>query len=249
MHKSISTSAQKPITSTSGRLRRMFPWCKAAGLVLLIAAAVVVFLMFDVLALLRESLAWIEQFGAWGQVLFVVIYTVATLLLIPGSALGLGAGALFGVVRGSLLVSLASTLGATCAFLLGRYLARDWVAKKIEGHASFAAIDRAVAGEGWIIVFLTRLSPIFPFALLNYAYGLTRVSLRDYVLASWIGMMPGTVMYVYLGSLARAGVADHERTPTEWALYGVGLLATVAVTVVVTRIARRALVKRTTSAA
>lgn len=103
--------------------------------------------------------------------------------------------------------------------------------------------------EGWKIVLLTRLSPVFPFTLLNYAFGLTRVSLRDYVLASWIGMMPGTVIYVYLGSLARAGVANHERTPTEWALYGVGLIATVAVTVVVTRIARRALAKRTASAA
>ena len=155
---------------------------------------------------------------------------------------------MFGVVRGSVLVSLASTLGATCAFLLGRYLARNWVAKKIEGRASFAAVDRAVANEGWKIVLLTRLSPVFPFTLLNYAFGLTRVSLRDYVLASWIGMMPGTVMYVYLGSLARAGVANHERTPTEWALYGVGLIATVAVAVVATRIARRALAKRTASA-
>jgi uncharacterized membrane protein YdjX (TVP38/TMEM64 family) len=120
--------------------------------------------------------------------------------------------------------------------------------KKIEGRASFAAIDRAVANEGWNIVFLTRLSPVFPCTLLNYAFGLTRVSLRDYVLASWIGMMPGTVMYVYLGSLVRAGVADHERTPTEWALYGTGLLATVAVVVIVTRIARRALARQTTSA-
>jgi uncharacterized membrane protein YdjX (TVP38/TMEM64 family) len=153
---------------------------------------------------------------------------------------------MFGVVRGTLLVSLASTLGATCAFLLGRYLARDWVAKKIEGNGSFAAIDQAVAGEGWKIVLLTRLSPVFPFALLNYAFGLTRVSLRDYVLASWLGMMPGTVMYVYLGSLARAGVAEQQRTPGEWALYIVGLLASVALAVIVTRIARGALAKRTT---
>lgn len=94
-------------------------------------------------------------------------------------------------------------------------------------------------------MFLARLSPLFPFTLLNYAFGLTRVSLRDYVLASWIGMMPGTVMYVYLGSLARAGVADRQRTPAEWALYAVGLLATIAVAVVATRIARRALVERT----
>jgi uncharacterized membrane protein YdjX (TVP38/TMEM64 family) len=128
--------------------------------------------------------------------------------------------------------------------LVGRYLARDWVAKKIEGNAAFAALDRAVASEGWKIVGLTRLSPAFPFTLLNYAFGLTRVSLRDYVLASWIGMMPGTVMYVYLGSLARAA-GERSRTPAEWALSGVGLVATIVVTVFVTRLARTALAKRT----
>lgn len=246
MHNSASTSTDKQTAQTSGWLSR---WRKAIGVTIVVVAAAVLLTTFDVRAVLRESLVRIEQLGVWGQVLFVVIYVMATVLLIPGSALGLGAGAMFGVVRGSVLVSLASTLGATCAFLLGRYLARNWVAKKIEGRAAFSAIDQAVANEGWKIVFLTRLSPMFPFALLNYAYGLTRVSLRDYVLASWIGMMPGTVMYVYLGSLARAGVANHERTPTEWALYGVGLIATVAVTVVVTRIARRALAKRTASPA
>jgi uncharacterized membrane protein YdjX (TVP38/TMEM64 family) len=145
-----------------------------------------------------------------------------------------------------LLVSLASTLGATCAFLFGRYLVRDWVTKKVEGKASFAAIDQAVAREGWKIVLLTRLSPVFPFTLLNYSFGLTRVSLRDYVLASWIGMLPGTVMFVYLGSLARTGVADRQRTPAEWTLYALGLLATVGVAIIATRIARRALAKHST---
>ncbi|HSW50743.1 MAG TPA: VTT domain-containing protein, partial [Bryobacteraceae bacterium] len=108
-------------------------------------------------------------------------------------------------------------------------------------------VDNAVAAEGWKIVGLTRLSPVFPFNLLNYAFGLTRVSLRDYVVASWIGMIPGTVMYVYLGSLAGSlaelGLKEggRARTQAEWALYAVGLVATVAVTVVITRIARRAL--------
>ncbi len=196
--------------------------------------------------LLQRVLSEVARLGLWGQLAFVLIYIAATVLLIPGSALGLGAGALFGVVRGSLLVSIASTVGATCAFLLGRYLARGWVSRKIEHNTAFAAIDRAVAGEGMKIVFLTRLSPVFPFTLLNYAFGLTRVRLRDYVLASWVGMIPGTVMYVYLGSLARTGAADAPRTPTHWILYGVGLVATVAVTVIITRIARRALARSTT---
>ncbi|MEO7414944.1 MAG: TVP38/TMEM64 family protein [Opitutaceae bacterium] len=217
------------------------------GLILVVGAIVAGFFLFDVRALLRELLAWIEGLGGWGPVLFVLIYIVATVLFVPGSALTLGAGAVFGVGLGSVLVSVGATLGATAAFLVGRYLARDWVAKKIEGNASFAAIDRAVGEDGWKIVGLTRLSPAFPFALLNYAFGLTRVSLRDYVLASWIGMMPGTVMYVYLGSLARAA-GDRERTTGEWVLYGAGLVATIAVTVLVTRTARRALAKKTQTA-
>ena len=211
----------------------------------IVAAAVVAALFFfDVRALFRETLAGLESLGAWGPVIFVLLYIVAAVLFVPGSALTLGAGALFGVGLGSVLVSAGATLGATAAFLVGRYLARDWVAKRIEGNASFAAIDRAVAADGWKIVGLTRLSPAFPFTLLNYAFGLTRVSLRDYVLASWIGMMPGTVMYVYLGSLARAA-GERHRTPAEWALYGVGLAATIVVTVFVTRLARAALAKRT----
>ena len=217
-------------------------------LALAAAAAVGALIYFDARALLRPALDAIQGLGAWGPVIFVLLYIVAAVLFVPGSALTLGAGALFGVGLGSALVSVGATLGATAAFLVGRYLARDWVAKKIAGNAAFAAIDRAVAAEGWKIVGLTRLSPAFPFTLLNYAFGLTRVSLRDYVLASWIGMMPGTVMYVYVGSLARAA-GDRTRTPGEWALLGVGLLATIAVTVFITRIARAALAKRTQPAA
>ncbi len=217
---------------------------KKLFLAAVVAAVVVTVFTVDIRALLREALAGLESLGAWGPVIFVLLYIVAAVLFVPGSALTLGAGALFGVGLGSVLVSAGATLGATAAFLVGRYLARDWVAKKIEGNAAFAALDRAVAADGWKIVGLTRLSPAFPFTLLNYAFGLTRVSLRDYVLASWIGMMPGTVMYVYLGSLARAA-GDCSRTPAEWALYGVGLAATIVVTVFVTRLARAALAQRT----
>jgi uncharacterized membrane protein YdjX (TVP38/TMEM64 family) len=174
--------------------------------------------------------------------MFIVLYVVACVFFIPGSVLTLGAGAAFHVVQGSIYVSIGATLGATAAFLVGRYLARGWVEKKIQGNATFSAIDRAVADEGWKIVGLTRLSPIFPFALLNYGFGVTRVKLRDYMLASWIGMMPGTVLYVYLGSIARA--AGEKKTPAEWALLGAGLAATVLVTIYITRIARQALAQK-----
>ena len=180
----------------------------------------------------------------WGPVIFIIIYIVACILLFPAAILTLGAGVIFGVVKGSVIVSISATLGATAAFLVGRYLAGTGC-RKIEGNRKFQSIDEAVAREGWKIVGLTRLSPVFPFVLLNYAYGLTKVSLRDFFFASWIGMMPATVMYVYIGSLAgdlaKLGAGGRARTAGEWVLYGVGFLATVAVTVFVTRIARRAL--------
>ncbi len=203
---------------------------------------------FNLQEVLRQALAWISGLGAAGLLIFIALYIMACVLLLPGSILTLGAGVVFGVVQGSIAVSIGATLGATSAFLVGRYLARNWVAKRIAGHQKFNAVDEAVGKEGWKIVLLTRLSPVFPFSLLNYAYGLTKVSLRHYFLASWIGMMPGTVMYVYLGSLAgdlaSLGAGGHSRTTAEWVLYGVGLLATVVVTVFITRVAKKALSAR-----
>jgi uncharacterized membrane protein YdjX (TVP38/TMEM64 family) len=198
--------------------------------------------------LFKEALAWVPGLGVWGVLLYAVIYILACVLFLPGSILTLGAGALFGVVKGSIVVSVAATCGATCAFLVGRYLARGWVAEKMARYPRFQAIDEAVGREGWKIVGLTRLSPVFPFNLLNYAFGLTRVSLRDYFWASWIGMLPGTVLYVYLGDLvgdlALLGTRERARTPAEWIFYLAGLAATVAVTVYVTRLARSALAKK-----
>ncbi len=208
------------------------------------AALVLALKYFHVQDVLKSALDWIGNLGPWGPLIFVGLYVVATVLFIPGSVLTLGAGAVFGVVLGSVCVSISATLGATAAFLVGRYLARDAIARKIEKHEKFATIDRAVADEGWKIVLLTRLSPVFPFTLLNYTFGLTRVKLSHYVLASWLGMIPGTVMYVYLGSLINVGAGHRQRTTGEWILYSVGLLATVTVTVFVTRLARKALAKK-----
>ncbi|MEG5170748.1 TVP38/TMEM64 family protein [Microcoleus sp. B3-D7] len=200
---------------------------------------------FNFQGILKNALESIASLGPWGPAAFILIYIVATVLFIPGSLLTLGSGVLFGVVGGSVCVSIGSILGATCAFLVGRYLTRDWVSKQIEGNQKFKAIDSAVASEGWKIVLLTRLSPIFPFNLLNYAFGVTQVSLKDYFLASWIGMIPGTVMYVYIGSLAGSlaalGSSGRSRTNAEWTLYGIGLVATIALTVYATRLAKKAL--------
>lgn len=203
---------------------------------------------FNPQELLREALKWINSLGYIGGIAFMLIYTIATVAFLPGSILTLGAGVVFGVVVGTIYVFIGATLGSIAAFLVGRYLARSWVAQKIAGNAKFTAIDRAVAHEGFKIVLLTRLSPIFPFNLLNYAFGITGVSLKDYALAS-IGMFPGTVMYVYIGSLAgdlaRIGGDSQTTEPTlQWIIRIVGFIATVAVTIYVTRIAQKALAEK-----
>jgi uncharacterized membrane protein YdjX (TVP38/TMEM64 family) len=194
---------------------------------------------------LRELLRWTAGLGSTAPLVFVPSYVVACVLFIPGSILTLSAGFLFGVVRGSIYVSIAATLGATAAFLISRYAAGRRVVAWLASYPKFRAVDEAVAHEGWKIVALTRLSPLFPFNLLNYAFGLTSVRVGDYVIASWAGTLPGTILYVYLGSLAgdltRAATGESQRSAAEWALYAIGLLATIAVAVYVARVSNRAL--------
>ena len=198
--------------------------------------------------LLQNALTWVESLGSIAPIAFIVLYNVATVLLIPGSLLTLGSGVLFGLVWGSVYVFFAATLGATLAFWLGRTVARDWVSNKISAYPKFAAIDKAVAKEGFKIVFLTRLSPLFPFNLLNYAFGITQVSLKDYVLGS-VGMIPGTILYVYIGSLIgsvaqigmKGATLDPQTQKLQWIAKIIGFIATIAVTVYITRIAKKAL--------
>jgi len=202
---------------------------------------------FNLPELLRQTLQGIENLGATGAIAFILLYIIATVAFIPGTILTLGAGVVYGAIFGSIYVFIGATLGATTAFLVGRYLAREWVARKIASHHKFQAIDEAVGKEGFKIVLLTRLSPIFPFSLLNYAFSITKVTLKDYFFGS-VGMLPGTVMYVYLGSLAGslATITSGDR-PTNstlvWIIRIIGFIATVAATVYVTRIARKALAK------
>ena len=200
---------------------------------------------FNPQVLLQQALEWIESLGSIGAIAFIGIYIIATIAFLPAFILTLGAGVLFGVWWGSVYVFIGATLGAIAAFLVGRYLVRDWVAKKIAGNDKFSAIDRAVGKEGLKIVLLTRLSPIFPFNLLNYAFGVTGVSIKDYIIGS-IGMIPGTMMFVYIGSLvgsvALIGTETAPTNPTlQWTIRIVGFVATIAVTIYITRIAKQAL--------
>ncbi|QIR35716.1 TVP38/TMEM64 family protein [Tolypothrix sp. PCC 7910] len=228
--------------------RQLYPKLKFLLLSCLVATLIIASQHLNIQEILHTLITWVNSLGYFGPIAFIAIYNLATLLFIPGSILTLKGGCLFGVFWGSIYVIIAATIGATLAFLIGRYLSRDWVAKQLEKHPKFKAIDLAVSQAGWKIVLLTRLSPIFPFNLLNYAFGVTQVSLKDYILGS-MGIIPGSVMYVYIGSLATnltmLNTSNHpQNSPAqigEWVIQIVGLIATVAVTIYITKVAQKAL--------
>lgn len=210
-----------------------------------IALVALIFIGRELGAYVPRFAAWVEGLGVWGPLAFMAGYAAATVAFVPGSLLTLGAGAIFGLAKGVVFVFLAASIGATLAFLVSRYVARSAIEQRLAGNEKFASIDNAVGEQGLKIVLLLRLSPVFPFNALNYGLGLTKVSLRDYVVAH-VGMLPGTLLYVYYGKLAGdvaalAGGAETERGAEYWIVLGLGLAATVIVTTIVTRIARRAL--------
>ena len=213
-----------------------------AALAAVLAAAVFQLPLGDVL---RRLLEWARQAGPLGAVIIAMAYVPAAIFFLPGAILTLGAGFALGVPLGLVAVSAGSTVGATAAFLIGRTLARGWIAARVASDARFEAMARAVEQQGFRIVFLARLSPVFPFNVLNYAFGITTVRLRDYVLASWLGMLPGTLLYVYLGSAAQSLAAvtagQVEGGAGQRIAFFIGLVAPVAASVTVTRIAKRAL--------
>jgi uncharacterized membrane protein YdjX (TVP38/TMEM64 family) len=217
------------------------------GLVLLVVLATGMLVFAPINPYILEFAEWVRDQGVWGPMVLAAAYIPATVLLIPGSLLTLGAGFAFGVVRGTIAVSVGSSLGAATAFLVSRFLARSWVEERLTRNPKFQAIDRAVADQAFKIVLLTRLSPAIPFTLLNYLFGLTQVRFLDYLLASWIGMLPGTVMYAYLGSAMKTA-ADLAAGRVEGGLgpkilFLVGLGATFLGTLYVTRLARRAITR------
>lgn len=221
-----------------------------------IALGVLAALLFagrQIATVLPRFAEYVQSRGAMGSALFVLAYAGACVAFAPASLLTLAAGAIFGFVRGVALVFTAAVIGSVAAFLIARYLARDAVARRVERDPRFASLDRAIGIDGRRIVFLLRLSPIFPFSLLNYALGLTGVRLRDYLLAS-VGMLPGTALYVYYGRVAgdvaaAASGAPVARGASYYAVLGVGLLATIVVSTIVARAARAALTRATEAAA
>lgn len=229
---------------TAGARTTKAVWALRAAVVVALVAALLVYGR-RVAGYLPEFSAWVDGLGPWGPIVFVLGYVVATVAFIPGSLLTLAGGAIFGLAEGTAFVFVGASLGATAAFLASRYVVRGAIERRVEAEPRFAAIDRAVGREGFRIVLLLRLTPVVPFVLLNYALGLTRVKLRDYVFAHG-GMLPATLLYVYWGKVAGdlaeiAAGGGQERGWETHVFTGIGLVATFAAVALIVRVARRAL--------
>lgn len=193
---------------------------------------------------LDAARGWVESTGPLAFAAYVAVYVAAALLLVPGTLATLAAGPLFGLWRGTAAVSLASTTAAALAFLIARYVAREAVAARARREPRFAAVDRAIGAKGWRIVALLRLSPLFPYTILNYLFGLTAIRFWPYVAATWLAMLPATFLYVYLSYAGAQGLTAVAEADTgvsgKAVLTAIGLVATAAATIYVTRFAMRA---------
>lgn len=232
--------ADQPPPSEIGRT-----WRRAALLALAVIFMAALAWAPNLRQALTDGLSRAESWGYWGLAAVGLAFIPVSLLFLPGSPLTLGAGFVYGVAPAVVAVSAGSTVGATAAFLTGRTLLRDALQRRLAGNPRLALLDRAVGRQGARLVLLLRLSPLVPYNLLNYMLGLTRVRLRDYVWASWLGMLPGTLMYAYLGSaahsLADLAAGQAPRSAAAQGLFYFGLLATVVVAALVGRLARQAL--------
>jgi pyruvate/2-oxoglutarate dehydrogenase complex dihydrolipoamide dehydrogenase (E3) component/uncharacterized membrane protein YdjX (TVP38/TMEM64 family) len=213
-------------------------------LVGLIVGVAVGFLFLPVRQWFMQFESYVQSLGAVGPIVVVLAYVICTVFFIPGSAITIGSGTLFGLKTGFFVVVVGANLGALCSFLLARTFLRERVARWAEGNPKFRSLDQAIGQQGFKMVLLTRLSPIFPFVLLNYFLGLTAVRTTSYVLANLLGMLPATFLFVYIGAAARDAITGQMAASAgllQQVLKYVGLLATVGVVVMVTRIARKAL--------
>ena len=219
---------------------------RLVALIIIVIALFLAMRFLPVQQWLRNFNDWVGQMGVAGIFIFIGVYAIAAVLLAPGSILTIGAGFAFGLWKGFLAASAGATLGASLAFLVARFIARDKVEAIAKRNQKFRNIDNAIGKQGAKLVFLLRLSPVIPFNLSNYFYGLTGVKFWPYVFASWIGMMPGTFLYVYIGTAGKAAVsaaAGDEAMKHGWQYWtfmSIGLAATIIVTIWVTKIARDA---------
>lgn len=216
--------------------------------ILTVSAMLGVLFYFDAEKYVLQLFEWLETKGSWAFFIFILIEFFVVALLLPGIVFTLGAGFLFGVVKGSAVVVIGTTLGASVAFLLSRYLFVEKMANYLLNHPTLKVIDNELASKGWRFVLLTRMVPFFPFKLSNYFFGLTKFRLRDFVIGTAIGIIPITVINVYMGSLAASmttlGSSSVSKSPMAWGVYGVGFLVAIFFAVYLTRVAKKALEKQ-----
>jgi len=205
-------------------------WLKPLIFLFVILAFLFIARYFGLGQKLGELKDWIKDIGIWGPLVFIALYAVATVLAIPGSAMTVAAGSIFGSILGVIIVSIASTLGASLAFLVARYFARDAISQSLSKNEKFHKLDDLTEKHGAIIVAITRLVPLFPFTLLNYGFGLTKVPFKIYVLWSWLCMLPGTVLYV-VGADAITRIMTQGSIP--WVLIAIFLVFIIILTILV----------------
>lgn len=209
---------------------------RSVAMVVLILCVIIAFRYLGIGEKLGDLRQWIQDFGSLAPLVYVLIYIIAVVAALPGAAITIAGGALFGSVTGVILVSIGSTIGASLAFIIARYVARNAIAKKLSGNETFQKLDRMTEEHGAIIVAITRLVPIFPFNLLNYGFGLTRVPLWTYVFWSWLCMIPGTILYVVGTDAVISGLLQGN---VPWLLIAVLVVAGIALFLLVKFAKRR----------
>ncbi len=225
-----------------GWLKKYWKWIAIAGGLIALSVAIS---FLPVGEWVKSFTDWIRHLGVAGAFIFIGVYALAALLFLPGAIFTIAAGLVYGIVAGTAVAIVGATLGAGIAFLAGRYLFRNRIKKFAGKNKKFGAIDDAIGKQGWKIVGLLRLSPLIPFNVSNYFYGITAIGFWPYLLASFVGMLPGTLLYAYLGAIGQAGLSGGKKgySPLEWTFLGIGLLATIGVTIFVSRLAKNALKK------
>lgn len=227
--------------------RMQSPLLGIAASLLFVAALLVVLIQFGAHEQVLHLLAWFDTQGTWALLLFTLVMAVVVVLLLPGVFFTTGAGFVFGLVEGSLCVVVGTTLGATLAFLIARYLFGQRARRFLMSHSKLQLVSEEMGANGWKIVLLTRLIPFFPGKISNYFFGLTQIPLPGYIGGSLLGFIPFSIHNVYLGSIAAdlstLGQRNLERSPLEWSLYGAGFVVTVFAVVYLNHLARRALAR------
>jgi uncharacterized membrane protein YdjX (TVP38/TMEM64 family) len=223
-------------------MKKSLKWIVA---ILIVITLSILSVVLPVKGWIREFIGWVQHLGPAGVIVFIIAYAVATVLFLPGWIFTVSAGLIYGIVGGTLVALTGAVIGASLAFLVARYLLRQNIEELTRKNPRFRAIDEAIGKNGWKIIGLLRLSPLIPFNLSNYFYGITSTSFIAYVAVSAIGMIPGTLLYAYLGAIGQAGISGGASAHSKWqyVLLAIGLVATIAVTILVSRIAKNALRK------